>query len=53
VPDESASHPGHFTPRERAPSTHYTGKQVGPRVSLDTVVKGKIPATTGNGTLVA
>jgi hypothetical protein len=27
----SASHPGHFNPREKATSTHWTGGWVGPR----------------------
>jgi len=34
----SASCPGHFTHRERAPGTHWIGGWVGPRVGLDTVV---------------
>jgi hypothetical protein len=36
----SASRPGRFTPRERDPGTHW----VGPRASLDAVVKRKIPS---------
>jgi hypothetical protein len=40
----SASHPGHFTPRERAPGTHWIGGWVGPRAVLDPVVKRKIPS---------
>jgi hypothetical protein len=40
----SASHPEHFTPRERAPGTHWTGGWVGPRDVLDAVVKRKIPS---------
>jgi hypothetical protein len=39
----SASRPGLFTHRERAPSTHWTGGRVGPRAVLDAVVKRKIP----------
>jgi hypothetical protein len=35
----SASCPGHFTPRERAPGTHWIGGWVGPRATLDTMVK--------------
>jgi hypothetical protein len=31
----SASHPNRFTPKERAPGTHWIGGQVGPRTSLD------------------
>jgi len=40
--ERSASHPGHFTPRERAPGNHWTGGWVGPRAGLDMVVKRKI-----------
>jgi hypothetical protein len=40
----SASRPGRFTPRERAPSIHWIGGWVGPRAVLDTVVKKKIPS---------
>jgi hypothetical protein len=40
----SASCPGCFTPRERAPGTHWIGDWVGPRAILDTVVKRKIPS---------
>jgi hypothetical protein len=39
----SASHPGCFTPRERAPRTHGIGGWVGLRAVLDAVVKRKIP----------
>jgi hypothetical protein len=39
----SASLPDRFTPRERAPGTHWIGGWVGPRVVLDAVVKRKIP----------
>jgi hypothetical protein len=36
VGDEwSASHPGRFTPEERAPGTHWIGGWVGPRTGLD------------------
>jgi hypothetical protein len=31
----SAPHPGCFTPRERAPGTHWIGSWVGPRAGLD------------------
>jgi hypothetical protein len=34
----SVSRPGRFTPRERAPSTHWIGGWVGPRAVLDVVV---------------
>jgi hypothetical protein len=40
----SASRHGHFTPRERAPSTHWIGGRVGPRAALDAVLKRKIPS---------
>jgi hypothetical protein len=39
----SASRLGRFTPKERAPSTHWIGGWVGPRAVLDTAVKRKIP----------
>jgi hypothetical protein len=38
----SASCPGRFTPRERAPGTHWIGDWVGPKAVLDAVVKRKI-----------
>jgi hypothetical protein len=41
----SASRLLHFTPsRERTPGTHWIGGWVGPRASLDAVVKRKIPS---------
>jgi hypothetical protein len=40
----SASRPGRFTPRERAPGTHWIGGWVGPRTVLEAVVKRKIPS---------
>jgi hypothetical protein len=40
----SASRPGHFTPKERAPGTHWIGSLVGPRASLDAMVRRKIPS---------
>jgi hypothetical protein len=40
----SASHPGHFTPRERAPGTHWIRDYVGPRAILDVMMKRKIPS---------
>jgi hypothetical protein len=40
----SASRLGRFTPRERAPGTHWIGGCVGPRVGQDTVTKRKIPS---------
>jgi hypothetical protein len=42
--ERSASRPGRFTPRERAPETHLIGVWVGPRAVLDAVVKTKIPS---------
>jgi hypothetical protein len=40
----SASRPGRFIPRERAPGTHWRGGWMGPRAVLDAVVKRKIPS---------
>jgi hypothetical protein len=40
----SASRPGHFTARDRAPGTHWIEGGVGPRAVLDVVVKRKIPS---------
>jgi hypothetical protein len=42
--EQSASCPGHFTPRERAPGTHWIGGCAGPRASLDTMVKRNVPS---------
>jgi hypothetical protein len=39
-----ASRPGRFTPRERAPGTHWIGGWVGPRAGLDAVVKRTFPS---------
>jgi hypothetical protein len=47
----SASRPGCFTPKGRAPGTHWIGGWVGPRAILDAVVKRKIPSPSGNRTL--
>jgi hypothetical protein len=41
----STSRPGRFTPRERAPGTHWIGGWVGPRAVLDAVVERKIPSS--------
>jgi hypothetical protein len=41
----SASRPGRFTPRERAPGTHWIGGWVGPRAVLDAAVKRKVPSS--------
>jgi len=35
----SASHPSHFTPRERVPDAHWIEGCVGPRSVLDAVAK--------------
>jgi hypothetical protein len=40
----SASRPGRFTPRERAPGSHWIGGWVSPRAVMDAVVKRKIPS---------
>jgi hypothetical protein len=40
----SASCPGLFTPRERAPGTHWIGGWVGPKAVLEAVVKRSIPS---------
>jgi hypothetical protein len=40
----SASQPGPFIPRETAPRIHWIEGWVGPRASLDTVEKRKIPS---------
>jgi hypothetical protein len=40
----SASRPARFTPRERAPDTHWIAGWVSTRAGLDTVVKRKIPS---------
>jgi hypothetical protein len=35
--ERSALHSSHFTPRERAPDTHWIGGSMGPRVGLDDI----------------
>jgi hypothetical protein len=40
----SASRPGRFIPKERAPGTNWIGGWVGTRIVLDAVVKRKIPS---------
>jgi hypothetical protein len=40
----SASCPGRFTPRERAPDTHWIGGGLGPRIVLDGVMR-QIPSS--------
>jgi hypothetical protein len=47
----SASRPGHFTPKEGAPVTHWIGGWVGSKAVLEAVVKRKIPSPAGNRTL--
>jgi hypothetical protein len=51
VGEWSASRPGRFTPRERAPGTHWIGGWVGPSAVLDAVMKRKIPSPAVNRTL--
>jgi hypothetical protein len=41
VGEWSASRPGRFTPRERAPGTHWIGGWVGSRAGIDDVEKTK------------
>jgi len=41
----SVTCPGSFTPRERAPGTHWIGGWVVPRAGLDAMVKRKIPSS--------
>jgi hypothetical protein len=48
----SASRPGRFTPRERAPGLHWIGGLVGPRAGLETVSKREIPNPSGNRTQI-
>jgi hypothetical protein len=43
----SASRPGLFTHRERAPGTHWIGGWMGPRASLDYLEKRKILTLLG------
>jgi hypothetical protein len=40
----SASRPGRFTSKERAPGTHWIRGRVCPRAVLDAMVKRKIPS---------
>jgi len=42
--ERTASRPGRFTPRERAPDTHWIGRLLGPKAGLDAVVKRNIPS---------
>jgi hypothetical protein len=43
----AASHPGRFTPRQRAPGTHWIGGWVDPRSGLDAVEKRKFLFLSG------
>jgi hypothetical protein len=43
----SASRPGRYTPKERAPGTHWVGGWVGPRAGLDIVEKRKFLTLQG------
>jgi hypothetical protein len=45
--ESSASHPGRFTPEERAPGTHWIGSWVGPRAGLDDVEERKLLTLPG------
>jgi hypothetical protein len=45
----SASRPGSFTSRERAPGTHWIGGCVGPTVGAEAVVKRKLSLLTPTG----
>jgi len=45
----SASVSGQFTPKVKAPSTHWIGGRVKPRASLDMEVKEKIPSLALSG----
>jgi hypothetical protein len=49
--ERSASRPGRFTPRERAPGTHWIGGWVGPRAVLDARWREKFPTPPGNRNL--
>jgi hypothetical protein len=48
----SASRTGRFTPKEKAPGTHWIGLWVGLRARLEAVAMRKIPASAGNRILV-
>jgi hypothetical protein len=43
----SASHPGRFTPEERAPGTHWIARWVDPRADLDDVENRKFLTLPG------
>jgi hypothetical protein len=53
VGEWSASHPGRFTPTERALGTHCIRSWVGPRAGLDAVTKRKIPSPCRDSTHLA
>jgi hypothetical protein len=40
----AVSRSGRFTPREKAPATHWIGGWVGPKAVLDAVMNRKIPS---------
>jgi len=44
----SASQTSRFTPRERTPGTQWIGGWVGPRSSLDAMIRRKIPGPYWN-----
>jgi hypothetical protein len=46
----TSSRPGRFTPRERAPGTHWIGGWMGPRTGLDDMEKGEFLEPTGTQT---
>jgi hypothetical protein len=48
--DRLALRPGRFTPRDRAPDTHWIGGWVGPRVGLNSVEERKTCSRAGNRT---
>jgi hypothetical protein len=47
-----ASRPGHFTPGEKAPDTHWRRGLVGPRADLEGMEKKEIRDAAGNGNLI-
>jgi hypothetical protein len=48
----SASRPGRFTPRGKAPSTHRLGGWVGPRTGLDNYIEEKTLSLLGHTTSI-
>jgi hypothetical protein len=49
----SASRPGRFNPRKRAPGSHWIVNWVGPRASLDAAVRRKIPSPYRDSNLIS